>query len=303
MSSILVVGSVAYDSIATPQAKAEHILGGSANYFSVAASMYSKVQVVGVVGDDYAESDLELLTSRNINIEGLQKVKGETFHWSGRYDDNMNEAITLETHLNVFENFNPALPESYKNAEYVFLANIDPILQMRVLDQVKQPKFVGADTMNYWIDTKKTELKEVLKRVDVLLLNEGEARKLTGNRNTIAAAKQICAMGPKGVVIKRGEYGFLMFTENRYFILPAFPVANVVDPTGAGDTFAGGFFGYLAKTGGGLSLDHLKQACIHGCLMASFTVEGFGLESLKTLDWKKLEARQQNYFDVISYLN
>ena len=300
MSEILVVGSVAYDTISTPNGRVEKTLGGSANYFSVAASLYSKVNVVGVVGDDYEAEDFQLLKDRQVSLEGLQQVQGKTFHWEGKYEFDMNEAITLDTQLNVFESFDPTLPSSYKKSNYVFLANIDPQLQLHVLDQMEKPKFVGADTMNFWISSKKEKLKEVLKRVDVLLINEGEARDLTGNWNTIAAAKEICAMGPKGVVIKRGEYGFVMYAENQYFILPAFPVETVIDPTGAGDTFAGGFFGYLAKTNESFKLGHLKQACIQGCLLASFTVEGFGLDRIRSVTWADVEQRMAKYSKVIS---
>ncbi|MEZ4873799.1 MAG: PfkB family carbohydrate kinase, partial [Bdellovibrionales bacterium] len=267
MSEVLVVGSVGYDSISTPAGHKENILGGSANYFSLAASHYTRVNVVGVVGDDYQEEHKKLLTDRNVNLSGLQQIPGKTFHWEGKYENDMNEAITLDTQLNVFENFDPKIPEEYKSSPYLFLANIDPVLQMQVLDQVKSPKLVGVDTMNYWIGSKLNDLKKVLKRVDVLLINEGEARELTGLWNGVAAAQELAKMGPKGVVIKRGDYGFLMYAENQYFILPAFPVVNVVDPTGAGDTFAGGFFGYLSKVNENWNINHLRQACVHGCLM------------------------------------
>jgi sugar/nucleoside kinase (ribokinase family) len=303
MSEILVVGSVAYDTISTPKGKTEQTLGGSANYFSCAASLYSDINVVGVVGDDYAESDLELLRSKNVNLDGLQQVSGKTFHWEGKYEDDMNEAITIDTQLNVFEQFDPTLPESYKSSEYVFLANIHPDLQIKVLDQIDEPKFVGADTMNFWISSQKDRLKDVLKRIDVLLINEGEARDLTGEWNAVKAAKLITDMGPKGVVIKRGEYGFMMYSEEQYFMLPAFPVENVVDPTGAGDTFAGGFFGYLSKTKEGFNFGHLKQACMQGCLMASFTVQDFGLGAIRSVQWADLEKRQAEYYKVISYLD
>lgn len=301
MSEILVVGSVAYDSISTPQGSVTKTLGGSANYFSVAASLYSRVNVVGVVGEDYDDVDLEFLQERNVNLNGLQKVSGQTFRWEGKYEKDMNEAITLQTHLNVFESFNPVIPEDYKSSQYVFLANIDPELQARVLEQVSRPRLVGADTMDFWIDSKLPQLKEVLKKVDVLLINEGEARKLTQNWNTISAAKEIADMGPRAVVIKRGEYGFVMFAEGQYFILPAFPVAKVMDPTGAGDTFAGGFFGYLSRLNTEWNFSHLKQACIHGCLLASFTVQDFGLGAIRTLDWAFIEKRQAEYQQVISY--
>lgn len=301
MSEILVVGSVAYDTISTPQGKVENVLGGSANYFSMCASLYSKVNVIGVVGDDYQNQDYELLHSRNVSLEGLQKVSGKTFHWEGMYKEDMNEAITLDTQLNVFEHFNPQLPDAYKKSDYVFLANIDPELQLQVLEQMDSPKLVGVDTMNFWIDSKKDALEKILSKVDVFLLNEGEARKLSGTWNTISAVKKLRAMGPKAIVVKRGEYGFLMYAEDQLFVLPAYPVEDVIDPTGAGDTFAGGFFGYLSQVDKPWSLSSLKQACIQGCLMASFTVEGFGVESLKSVDWPAIEKRRTEYEKIIDY--
>ena len=300
MSKILVVGSVGYDTIETPAGKKENILGGSANYFSLAASMYADVNVVGVVGTDYKESDLELLTSRGVNLEGLQKAEGKTFHWEGRYEKDMNEAITLKTDLNVFEHFDPIIPEEYKKSEYLFLANIDPDLQMKVLEQVENPKVIGLDTMNLWIGIKNESLKKALGKADVLLINEGESRELTGTYNGIKAAEELQAMGPKAVIIKRAEYGFILYYQNEYFIMPAYPVKDVVDPTGAGDTFAAGFFGYLAKVNEELNLSHLKQACVQGCLLASYTVEDFGVEALKKLSWEKIEKRQSEYNKITS---
>ncbi len=301
MAEILVVGSVGYDSITTPSGHKDNLLGGSANYFSLAASKYSKVNVVGVVGDDYKKKDIELLTSRNVCVSGLQTLEGETFRWTGKYENDMNEAITLDTQLNVFQHFNPQIPDQYKNSGYVFLANIDPVLQMQVLGQVEKPKLVGVDTMNFWIESKLDDLKKVLSKVDVLLINEGEARELTGLWNGIGAAKVLSEMGPRAIVIKRGEYGFVLYMDGQYFILPAFPVEKVIDPTGAGDTFAGGFFGYLSKVDGDFEMAHLKQACVHGCILASYTVQDFGVNPLIDLSWKDLEARQSEYSQVISY--
>lgn len=301
MADILVVGSIAYDSISTPTAKVESTLGGSANYFAMAASLYAHVNVVGVVGDDYADKDLAILRERNVSLDGLKQVPGRTFRWKGRYEGDMNEAITLDTQLNVFANFSPQLPAVYRKTPYVFLANIDPALQLEVLNQIEQPRLVGADTMNYWIDSKVDVLKKLLSRIDVLMINEGELRKLTGSWNTIAAVRQVAEMGPKAVVIKRGEYGFVMYSDQRYFILPAFPVDKVVDPTGAGDTFAGGVFGYLAKTKDSLSHENLRHACVHGCLMASFTVQDFGLEALRRVTWADVERRQSHYLETVSF--
>ncbi len=299
MSDILVVGSVAYDSIATPLGEVDRTLGGSANYFSLVASLFSPVKVVGVVGEDYEDRDLELLRTRSVDLEGLKRVVGKTFHWQGRYEADMNEAITLKTELNVFKDFNPTLPKTYSNSKYVFLANIDPELQIKVLDQVSEPRLVGADTMNFWIDSKRPQLLELLKRIDVLLINEAEVRQLTGQWNIVQSVKTLTEWGPKAVVVKRGEYGFVLFSEGRHFILPAFPVAEVKDPTGAGDSFAGGFFGYLSRVDKGLSWPDLKQACMNGCLLASFTVEDFGLSALRGLKWPAIEGRRAQYEEVI----
>ncbi len=300
MSNVLVVGSLAYDTLTTPNGHVDRALGGSANYFSLAASLYSTVRVVGVVGEDYKSEDLEMLKKRRVDVAGLQTKPGKTFHWKGEYKDDMSEAITLATDLNVFADFNPELPKEYRDSQYVFLANIDPVLQLRVLEQIEKPKLVGSDTMNFWISSKLPELKKVLAKVDVLLVNEGEANSIVGEKNAIASAKKILDMGPKAVVIKRGEYGFVLNTKEGFFILPAFPIASVVDPTGAGDTFAGAFFGYLSKRDKGFDLHSLKQACIQGCLAASFTVEAFGVERLKHLTWPEVEHRQAEYHNAIT---
>jgi sugar/nucleoside kinase (ribokinase family) len=297
---ILVVGSVGYDTIATPKGHRENILGGSANYFSLAASQYTKVRVVGVVGDDYKDEHRAMLESRGVDINGLQTVHGETFRWSGKYEKDMNEATTLATHLNVFENFHPAIPNEYRDSKTVFLANIDPVLQLQVLEQVKSPRLIAADTMNYWISSKKADLLKVLERINILMINESEIRQLTGNWNTIQAAKEVCKMGPKAVVIKRGEYGFMMFCQERYFILPAFPVENVVDPTGAGDTFAGGFLGHLAQLDRDWNREDLKLACVHGCLLASFTVQDFGVEGIRRVTPQDVKERLAAYQQVIT---
>jgi sugar/nucleoside kinase (ribokinase family) len=298
--SILVVGSVGYDSIATPTGTKSDILGGSANYFALAASHFAPVRVVGVVGEDYKPEHREWLESRGVNLAGLQQVAGKTFKWSGRYEKDLNEAITLSTDLNVFEHFHPKLPANYCDSDIVFLANIDPPLQLQVLEQVKKPKLVAADTMNYWIQSKRSELEQVLKRIDILLVNEGELRQLTNDWNTIRAARSVLKMGPKTVVVKRGEYGFVLLTEDRYFILPAFPVETVVDPTGAGDTFAGGFLGHLASLGREPNRTDLKDACVRGCLMASFTVQDFGVDGIRRVDLARLEQRLQDYRQVVT---
>jgi sugar/nucleoside kinase (ribokinase family) len=275
-------------------------LGGSSNYFSLAASLYTKVRVVGVVGEDYSAQDRALLEDRGVDLSGVQVQKGRTFAWKGEYSGDLNEAKTLQTDLNVFEHFNPTLPDSYKDTPYVFLANIDPVLQLQVLEQVNSPLLVGSDTMNFWIHSKKADLLKVLKRIDVLLINEQEAKMLTGEPNAIAAAKAATELGPKSVVIKRGEYGFVLFTPGEgYFILPAYPIAHVVDPTGAGDSFAGAFFGYMAQAGKGYDLEALKKACLHGCLVASFTVQDFGTAALAHTSKEKLEERLKGYRKVV----
>ncbi|MBS1971297.1 MAG: bifunctional hydroxymethylpyrimidine kinase/phosphomethylpyrimidine kinase [Bdellovibrionales bacterium] len=301
MSDILVVGSLAYDSIETPSGRVDRALGGSANYFSLAASLYAKVRVVGVVGEDYEEADYKLLKDRGVDLEGLEKVPGKTFHWEGKYEGDMNEAKTLRTELNVFEHFNPKLPESYKNSSFVFLANIVPALQLEVLNQVKNPQFVGMDTMNLWIDIANADLLKVLAKVDVILINETEAEMLTGAGNAIEAAAKIVELGPKAVVIKRGEYGFIMFSkEEGYFVLPAFPIAKVTDPTGAGDTFAGGFFGYLASRPGKPTVKDMKQACINGSILASHTIQDFSVKALAKTTIADIEKRMAEYKKVIS---
>lgn len=301
MSRILVVGSVGYDTIETPSGRVENVVGGSANYFSLAAALYAPVNVVGVIGQDYRQEDLDLLRTRPIDLQGLKTEVGETFRWSGSYLDDLNEAVTLRTDLNVFRHFNPEIPDAYKKSDLVFLANIDPVLQMRVLDQVRSPRLVGLDTMNYWIDSKVEDLKAALKRVDVFLLNEGEALKLSQESNIVVAVKKLSEMGPRLIVIKRGEYGFFMFSEGRYFVLPAYPVADVIDPTGAGDSFAGGFFGYLSRCSEPHAFRSHQEACVHGAVVASFSVQDFSVRSLAQLDWSKVEKRMAEYMQVVSF--
>lgn len=301
MSEILVVGSLAYDSIETPSGKVDRALGGSANYFSLAASLFSKVRVVGVVGEDYQKSDIELLQSRHVDISGMSVVPGKTFHWAGSYSGDMNEATTKATELNVFEKFNPELPKHYQDSKFVFLANISPDLQLKVLEQCQAPMFVGMDTMNFWISSKLPDLKAVLKKVDIVLINEGEAMMLTGAQNAIEAAKKVVEMGPKALVIKRGEYGFVMYTkEQGYFILPAFPLEKVTDPTGAGDTFAGGFFGYLASLNRKPTVQDMKEACVKGSILASFTIQDFSVKALAKTTVSELDARLGAYKKVVT---
>lgn len=306
---ILAVGSLAFDSIQTPAGKAESVLGGSVNYFSVAASFFAPVQVVGVVGDDFPGTHLEWLGKRRIDVSGVQRVPGKTFHWVGAYDQNLNEAKTLSTALNVFEHFNPKLSEAHRSASYVFLANIDPVLQQSVLDQVKEPKLVACDSMNFWITGKPEELKKTLRRVDILSINEGEAALLSGQRNLTRAAQMIRDMGPSVVIIKRGEYGAMLFTPAGTFLAPAFPVQTVVDPTGAGDSFAGAFMGYLAESKADRRMAQddpkkwdalLRRAVLSGCVMASFTVEDFSLHRLMRLENPELVSRQHQLMSMIT---
>jgi sugar/nucleoside kinase (ribokinase family) len=300
MGKIVVVGSLAYDSVKTPAGKVDRALGGSANYFSLAASLFAPVQVVGVVGEDYGKDDEQLLKVRGVDISGIEHLKGKTFHWAGEYSGDLNEAKTLSTELNVFETFKPQLPAAYRNSEYVFLANIDPVLQLDVLNQVENPKIVAADTMNFWIHSKLDDLKKVLKKLDILFINEGEAKLLTGAANAIAAAEKLTELGPKSVVIKRGEYGFILFCDGKFHALPAVPLKSVVDPTGAGDTFAGGFMGYLAKNNLDLTPENMGKAAVFGTLMASFTVQDFSVGALKSLTMGQVEARHKQYQEVVS---
>jgi len=291
--SVLVVGSVALDSVTTPFGAVEETLGGSACYFSTSASFFTDVQLVAVIGEDFPEEHVEFLAGRNVELSGLQRSPGETFRWKGRYAYDLNEAQTLDTRLNVFEQFRPVLSAIHRDAEYVFLANIDPELQLEVLQQVKKPKLVACDTMNFWIGSKREALVKTLGYVDILIINEAEVRQLAEEPNLIKAAEIVRGFGPRILVVKRGEYGVLMFTEHAVFSAPAYPLESVFDPTGAGDTFAGGFFGYLAST---RNLDDasLRRATVFGTVMASFTVEQFSLDRLRSLEFKEIEARYQH---------
>ena len=288
--SILVVGSVAFDSVETPFGKVADVLGGSGTYFSTAASFFTPVNLVAVVGADFPEEHLDFLRSRNVDLAGLQRVEGRTFRWQGRYGYDLNEAETLDTQLNVFSDFRPELPAAYREAEYVFLANIDPELQLEVLRQVQRPRLVACDTMNFWISGKRQALLETLQHVDVLIINEAEARQLAEDPNLARAARRILAMGPRTLVVKRGEYGVIMFSEHSVFAAPAYPLEEVFDPTGAGDTFAGGFVGYLAANRT-LDEDGIRRAIVFGSVMASFTVEDFSLNRLRSLEYRELEER------------
>jgi len=297
--SLLVVGSVAYDGVETPHGKVDRMLGGAGTYIALAASHFTKVKLVGVVGDDFAAEDEQLLADHAIDLEGLEKVPGKTFFWAGVYSENMNERTTLTTQLNVFADFNPKLPESYRDSPYSFLGNIHPNLQKQVRDQMTMPRFVGGDTMNFWIEGTPAELKAAIAQWDFILINDSEARELSGENNPRNAAKRIQEMGPHTVVIKRGEYGAILFRPEGYFIAPGFLLETVFDPTGAGDSFAGGFMGYLTQQGI-TSLDeathaHLRKAMIYGSVMGSFCCEKFGVERLRSLTRDDIEARYQEF--------
>jgi sugar/nucleoside kinase (ribokinase family) len=292
--SLVVVGSVAFDSVKTPFGEADEVLGGSATYFSTAASYFTDVSLVAVIGTDFPDKHLKFLQSRKIDIEGIEKSEGKTFRWKGEYGFELNEARTLDTQLNVFQSFKPKLPESYKSKKVVFLANIDPDLQREVLQQVESPDLVACDTMNFWIEGKRDSLLETLKLVDILLINDGEARELSGEPNLVKAAQVIHAYGPKTLIIKRGEYGALMFKEGKIFSAPAYPLEAVFDPTGAGDCFAGGFMGYLSSTMN-FEESNIRKAIIFGSVMASYNVEAFSLDKIKSLDYKEIETRYQEF--------
>jgi sugar/nucleoside kinase (ribokinase family) len=296
--NMIVVGSIALDSLVTPKGKREKALGGSAVYFSTVASYFTRVGLVGVAGRDFAPEYQDFLKSHGIDLEGFQQVDGETFHWSGSYSDDFGDATTHATHLNVFESFDPQLPEAYQAVPFVFLANIHPSLQMKVISQVKAPKLIALDTMNFWITGNPTELKEVIKKVDVLFLNRQEAMQLADDRKLVTAYRKILEMGPKRVVIKMGELGAMTATKDSSFFVPSFPCHDLTDPTGAGDSFAGGFMGYLAQSGN-LTENGFRRAMIYGSTMGSITVEGFSLDSYKNLARSALDDRYRRIVDTI----
>ena len=294
MGKLLVVGSVALDTVKTPFGEVTEVLGGSATYFSTAASYFTSVDLIAVVGEDFPEQHVAFLKSRKIDLAGLERRPGATFRWKGAYSHQLNEAQTLDTRLNVFETFRPKIPAQYSSPDVLFLGNIDPNLQLDVLQQVKRPALVACDTMNFWINGKRDALWNVLQHIDILIINDGEARALGEDTNLVKVAKKILARGPKHLIVKRGEYGVLMFNDKQVFGAPAFPLDDVRDPTGAGDTFAGGFLGYLAATGNH-SPEAMRQAIIFGSVMASFTVEAFSLDRLRILDYKEIEARFKEF--------
>ncbi|NTW10726.1 MAG: sugar kinase [Chlorobiaceae bacterium] len=297
--SILIVGSLAFDDIETPFGRSDNTLGGSSTYIALSASYFADdVRMVGVVGSDFEEKHFRLLHSKNIDTRGIQKVEeGKTFRWAGRYHYDMNTRDTLDTQLNVFADFDPNVPHQYRDSEIVCLGNIDPVLQLKVLDQIANPKLVVCDTMNFWIEGKPDELRKTLERVDVFIINDSEARILSGNPNLVKSARIIRAMGPKTLIIKKGEHGALLFTDNGIFVAPAFPLESIFDPTGAGDTFAGGFIGHLSRNETVGELD-LRRAVLYGSAMASFCVEKFGTEKLASLDLLEIEDRFESFREL-----
>ena len=292
--ALLVVGSIALDSVETPFGRREEVLGGSATYFSTAASFFGPVRLVATVGEDFPAEHVSFLERRGVDVAGLERRPGRTFRWKGRYEFDLNQAHTLDTQLNVFADFSPELPAAYRASEYVFLGNIDPDLQRRVLDQVRAPRFVACDTMNFWIESKRESLLQTLRRVDMLFVNDAEARQLAGEHNVVKAARRILTCGPRALVVKRGEYGALFFTGDHVFAASAYPLPTLFDPTGAGDSFAGGFMGYLASRGRE-DVDVMRRAMGLGGVLASFAVEQFSLERLKTLAYDEIRARYAEF--------
>ena len=298
--SILVVGSTALDTIKTPFGKAERILGGSAIYFSLSAINFAPVSIVAVVGEDFPKKHIQFLQDKGIDTQGLNIESGKTFHWEGEYSWDFSNPKTIKTDLNVFADFDPKIPKDYQNSNYIFLANIDPTIQMKVLNQIKKPKLIACDTMNYWIENKRTELLKLFKRIDILIINETESRELTNQNNLIKAAKDLLKLGPKIIVIKKGEHGVLVFTENSIFTTPAYLMESISDPTGAGDTFAGGFIGYLAKSKK-LNQENLRKAAIYGTIMATFAVEDFSLRKLGKISKIEIDERIRKFKQITSF--
>jgi len=291
---------VAFDTIETPYGRAEEVLGGSAAYFAVAASYFARVKLVAVVGADFPAHERAFLASRDIDLEGLEVRKGRTFRWSGRYHEDMNVRDTLDLQLNVFSDFSPVLPARYRNAPFVFLANINPGLQGGVLDQLTQPRLIACDTISHWIEGARPELEALLKKVEVRIINDEEARLLSGEHNLVRAARKILALGPRTLLVKRGEYGVLLFSANSVFAVPAYPLEEVIDPTGAGDSFAGGFLGFLARSGD-LSEANLRRAIVYGSVVASFVVEDFSLRRLHTLTRDDIDRRYRQFVSLTEF--
>ena len=298
--SILVIGSVALDSVETPFGKREGILGGSATFFSIAASFFSKVDIVAAVGEDFPKRYVSLFKNKGIGVDGLTVSKGKTFRWKGRYDYDLNTAHTISTHLNVFKDFDPYVPRHLRQPKFLFLANIDPDLQYNVLKQVKRPKLVACDSMNYWISTKRKSLERLFDKIDILLLNDAEARQFSGESNLIKAAQHIISFGPKAVIIKRGEHGVIYFSKNAHFVAPAYLLETIYDPTGAGDTFAGGMVGYISRAGT-ISEAVIRKGIIYGSIMASFAVEDFSVNRLLEISKKDITQRFNHFTKITRF--
>lgn len=302
--SFLVVGSVAFDTIETPFGKAERVVGGSATFISLTASYFTNdVKLIGIVGNDFPKEEIDFLSSKGIDVSGLEiHPEKKSFFWHGKYHFDLNTRDTLVTELNVLEDFNPVVPEAFKDSEYICLGNIVPALQQSVIKQLNKPKLIAIDTMNFWIESAKNDLIETLKLVNIMIINDSEARELTGEYNLVSAARKILSMGPQIVVIKKGEHGALLFTDEIMFSAPAYPLETVYDPTGAGDTFAGGFMGWLAKTGN-MSPENLRLAMIYGSAMASICVEKFSIDALRNLDKEKITARFREFMQLTRFDN
>ncbi len=300
--SLVVVGSMAFDAIETPFGKSDKIIGGAGTYIAWCASNFTPIKQISVVGGDFPQSELDALTARNVDLEGVQIKKDEkTFFWSGRYHMDMNSRDTLVTELNVLENFHPVVPDNFQDCEFLMLGNLVPAVQLSVIEQLKtQPKLIVLDTMNFWMEVAMDDLKKVIAKVDVLMVNDSEARQLSGDYSLVRAAKKIMAMGPKYLIIKKGEHGALLFHENNVFFAPALPLEEVFDPTGAGDTFAGGFIGHIAKTKD-ISFENMKTAIIIGSAMASYCVEKFGTERLRQLSKEDIDSRLSQFVELVNF--
>lgn len=298
--SMLVIGSVALDSVETPSDRVEEVLGGSATYFAVAASYFTRVNLVAIVGSDFPENYVNLLKGHSVDLRGLEIRQGKTFRWKGRYGADPNERETLSLCLNVFEDFHPQLTKEYRSSDYVFLANIDPSLHLEILKQLTNSKLIAGDTMDIWIEKRRKALLQMLTKVDIFILNDSEARMLTEEKNLIKAGQDILSLGPKIAIVKKGEHGVLLFSESDYFAAPAYPVESLCDPTGAGDSFAGGFLGYLAKNGRA-DEGNLRKAVIYGSIMASYTVEAFSLDRLKSVTKEDIEGRYQEFENLVRF--
>ncbi|MBI5417349.1 sugar kinase [Candidatus Poribacteria bacterium] len=298
--STLIVGTIGIDSVETPFGQEDNVLGGSATYASLAASFFSHPNIVSVIGNDFPEDYMHILKKRKIDTQGIQKISGKTFRWTGSYKDDLNMATTIKTDLNVLEDFQAIVPNSYKKLKYVLLGNIDPELQLKVIKQMENPKLIVGDTMNFWIAYKKAELLKTLKKLDVLIINDAEARQLADEPNLIKAANVIKKMGPKILIVKKGEHGALMFTKTTHFAISAFPLEQIFDPTGAGDCFAGGFIGYLAKTNN-ISESNMRKAIVHGSVIASFNVEDFSIRRLIKIKSKDIACRYKTFYKFSNF--